>query len=238
MAQKDVKIEFYRITEIRPVTHDTLQFKFDLPSPGSFDFFPGDHLKIYPDREKRLEYRLYTPTSTPDTRDHFELIIKHYPAGKVSGYMSARKIGDEIAISGPHFGGHFTDGMARKVGMIAGGSGITPMISMIRHILGHRLEVEISLLFANKTVEDIILKSEFDGYADERDNFSRYYTLDNPPDGWAMGVGRIDETMMMARMPEAGDDTVIFICGPPMMQIGLKNSLVASGYESDRVIFP
>lgn len=238
MSQKDVVINKYKIIEKQPVTHDTSRFRFALPPNIDFKFLPGDHIKIYPDENNPLEFRPYTPTNTPDIKDYFELIIKHYPGGKVSGYMKERGLGDDVAVSGPEKGGHFEDGMAKKVGMVAGGTGITPMISIIRSILSRGIDVEIILLFANKTIDDIILKDEFDRYADNYDNFNRYYVLDKGPEGWPMGEGRITKDMMNEKLFKASDDTVIFVCGPPMMQINLKKQLMELGHPGEKIIFP
>ncbi|UCE65556.1 MAG: cytochrome-b5 reductase [Candidatus Zixiibacteriota bacterium] len=238
MSQKDVIITKYKIIEKQPVTHDTSRFRFALPPNIDFKFLPGDHVKIYPNPQNPLEFKPYTPTTIPDIKGYFELIIKHYPNGKVSGYMKERGLGDEIGMSGPDKGGHFEDGMAKRVGMVAGGTGITPMISMIRSILSRRLEVDIFLLFANKSVDDIILKDEFDKYADKYDNFDRFYILDKGPEGWQMGEGRITKDLMNEKLFGPSDDTVIFVCGPPMMQINLKKQLLELGHQSEKVIFP
>lgn len=234
----DFRITEFEIIDKEKITHNTSQFRFEIPPGRKFDFLPGDHMRVYPDPDSPLEFRSYTPTTTPDETGFFELTIKRYPDGKVSPYMHDRKPGDKIAMSGPHQGGHFEVGMAGRVGMVAGGTGITPMISIIRSILKRGLDVEISLLFANKTVDDIILKDEFDRYAGEYDNFTRYYVVDKAPDGWEMGEGRIDSQLMKDRLFEPSDDTVVFVCGPPMMQIDLKKKLIEIGHEKDRIIFP
>jgi cytochrome-b5 reductase len=238
MSQKDVKISKYKIIEKHPVTHNTSCFRFDLPKHADFDFLPGDHMKVYPDPDNKLEFRSYTPTTTPDIENYFELTIKHYPDGKVSSYMKERNVGDLVSMSGPHTGGHFEKDMANNVGMVAGGTGITPMISIIRSILTGGLDVEVFLLFANKSIEDIILKDEFDQYANNHDNFDRYYILDKGPDNWTMGEGRITKDLMDEKLFEPSDDTVIFVCGPPMMQIDMKKYLLELGHDKDSIIFP
>lgn len=238
MNGKKTEITAYRIIDIVYLTHDTNLFRFELPENASFGFLPGDHVKIYPDKSQPLDFRPYTPTSTPDIKDHFELIIKRYPNGLVSGFMHDRKFGDDVWMSGPHEGGHFKEGMAKRVGMVAGGTGITPMTSMIRTILKHGIDVDISLIFANKTIDDIILKDEFDNYASQYDNFRRYYVLNKAPRGWEMGTGRIDSELIKDRLPAPSDDVVIFVCGPPIMQLDLRKKLIELGHAMNKVIFP
>jgi len=235
---KDVKIELYKIIEKTRLTHDTSRFVFDLPDRRPFVFLAGDHMKIYPDAMNPLEFRPYTPASMPDEAGFFELIIKRYPDGHISRYIHDRAVSDKVAMSGPHPGGHFVEGMARHVGMVAGGTGITPMISMIRTILCRNLDIEISLLFANRTADDIILKSEFDKYTVEKSNFRCYYVVGEAPPGWDMGVGRIDSDLMKRRLPGPSPDTVIFLCGPPFMQLDLRKKLLELGHEKERIILP
>jgi cytochrome-b5 reductase len=234
----DVNITEYELIDKKTITHDTKQFRFKIPPGMSFDYLPGDHIRIYPDRNNPKEFRPYTPTTTPDEKDFFELVIKRYPDGRVSPYIHERSPGEKIAFSGPHEGGHFEDGMAKKVAMVAGGTGITPMISIIRNILKRELDVQIFLLFANKSTDDIILKDEFDRYENDYDNFKRYYVVDRAPDGWDMGEGRIDSELMKDMLFKPSEDTVVFVCGPPMMQLDLKKKLIEIGHEKDRIIFP
>ncbi len=150
----------YRVIDVVYLTQDTNLFRFELQENASFDFLPGDHVKVYPDRNRPLDFKPYTPTSTPDTQDHFELIIKRYPDGLVSSFMHDRKYGDEVWMSGPHEGGHFKTGMARNVGMVAGGTGITPMISMIRTILKLGINSTGAHLPAIGSLIDDIISSE------------------------------------------------------------------------------
>jgi cytochrome-b5 reductase len=128
--------------------------------------------------------------------------------------------------------------MASQVGLVACGTGITPMISMIRYILKEKLDVSVSLIFSNKTADDIILKEEFDKYETECGNFKRYYIVDTPPPDWTMGTGRINIQVLKDRLPAHSDQTVVFVCGPPMMQINLRKNLIELGYPKDKIIFP
>jgi cytochrome-b5 reductase len=233
------KLITVQIEILKPITHDTQQFTFAVPNDSSFEFLPGDFIKVFPDPGDPLEYRPYTPTSTPDMKDHFELIIKRYGQGPTSRFMHERKTGDRVWISGPHDGGHFKEGMARHIGMVAGGTGITPMISIIRTILSRGIDVSISLVFGNKTADDIILRDEFDSYAERYPNFSRYFVLSKAaPDNWTMGRGHINEEIMRQHLPAPSEDTLIFLCGPPMMQIELMKKLAAMGHEKKRIIIP
>src|SRR2546428_1987624 len=93
-------------------------------------------------------------------------------------------------MSGPNPGGHWVDGMAKKVGFVAGGAGITPMIAIIRWVLTKRVDGELFFIFAKKTGADLILRGGWDWGVREHPNFHCYHVLEQPPAGWTMGVGR------------------------------------------------
>lgn len=238
MPEVKEKVIPFKLADLQPVTHNTKRFYFPISSDIKFEFLPGDHIKVYPDPGDLIEWRQYSPTTTPDVKDHFELIIKDYPDGIVSRYMHSRKVGDDVWISGPHEGGHFVEGMANHVGMVAGGTGITPIISMIRTIMKRKINIDVSLVFANKTEEDIILKDEFDKYAKDSPNFRRYYIVDQAPANWSMGKGHINSEIMKTNLPAPSEQTVIFLCGPPVMELNLREQLIQLGYGPKQIINP
>ena len=228
----------YRIIGIEPLTHDTKAFKFELDDDYALEFMPGDHVMIHADIDGQLHKRPYTPSSTPDDAGFFEIIIKLYPNGLLSNYIHSQYVGDEIFIQGPTPGGHFENGMAKKIGMVAGGAGVTPYISIIRTALRRAWKVDMTLLFANKSIDDIILRDEIDGYAAKHSNFKVVYSLDEAPEDWNGHVGHIDDNLLKQHLPEPADDTLIFLCGPPMMEFQLRKAILALGYEKKRLVIP
>ena len=174
----------YTLTEIEPLTHDTSAFRFRLPEKAALDFLPGDHLMMHANINGQDQVRPYTPSSTPADTGFFEVIIKRYPEGLMSNYIHSRKAGDEVLFAGPVTGGHFEKGLADNIAMIAGGAGITPMISIIRTVIRSDYDVGLRLIFANKTERDIILRREFADFAGRHDNFECVFTLSSPPAGW------------------------------------------------------
>lgn len=228
----------YQIAEIAPVTHDTKSFKFHLESDEALDFLPGDHLMMHAELNGQPEYRPYTPASTPDDAGFFELIIKRYPDGLMSNYIHNKQVGNEVLLEGPINGGHFAKGMADCIGMVAGGAGITPMISIIRTIIQRGYEVDMHLLFANKTEQDIILKDEFESYGSRHANFEYLFTLDEPSPGWTGPAGFIDTDLLKGNLPAPARNPLIFLCGPPMMEYKLREKILALGYDKNRLIIP
>jgi len=107
--------------------------------------------------------------------------------------------------------------------MIAGGTGITPMLQIIRAIMKNPLDqTKVSLVYANVNVEDILLKTELDDLAKKYKNkFTVYYVLNNPPAGWEGGVGFVSKDMIKDHMPPSSTDIKVLLCGeqtpPPVL---------------------
>lgn len=228
----------YQLTAITHDTHDTKTFRFGLPAQTTLDMLPGDYLYIHATINGKAVKRPYTPSSMPGATGYFDLTVKRYETGLVSKYLHDREIGDNVLMSGPNQGGHWVDGMAKKVGFVAGGTGITPMISIIRWILAHRLDVELFLVFANKTDADIIFREEWDRSVHEHSNFHCYHVLEQPPLAWSQGIGRITDDILRRHLPPPNSETVIFLCGPPQMVDHLEASLNGLGYSEQAVILP
>ena len=182
--------------------------------------------------------RPYTPSSLPGTAGFFDLTVKRYETGVMSKYLHDQRVGDTVLMSGPRQGGHWVDGMAKKVGFVAGGTGITPMISIIRWILTKRLDAEQFLVFANKTEADIIFRDEWERDVRAHPNFHCYHVLEKPPAGWPEGTGRITAEILRRRLPPSGPETVLFLCGPPPMMNALEEILRGLGYPEESVILP
>ena len=228
----------YKITAIEPDTHDTKTFRFELPADATLDMLPGDFLYVHATIDGKSVKRPYTPSSLPGTTGFFELTVKRYATGVVSKYLHDQRIGDTVLISGPNQGGHWVDGMAKRVGFVAGGTGITPMIAIIRWILTKRIDAELFLLFANKTEADIILREEWKQAAQKHPNFHCRHILEQPPSGWPEGTGRVTADVLHQYLPPPEPGTCIFLCGPPPMVDAVEATLKDLGYPEQAIILP
>ena len=139
--------------------------------------------------------RSYTPISSDENPGYFDLLIKSYPQGNISRHMATLKIADVMKVKGPKGAMVYTPGLVKRFGMIAGGTGITPMLQIIRAIVrgrprnGGNDTTEVDLIFANVNYEDILLKDDLDSLTKEDPGFRVYYVLNNPPEKWDGGVG-------------------------------------------------
>lgn len=132
------------------------------------------------------------------------------------------KVGDKLEFKGPIQKYNWEKDQKANLGMIAGGTGITPMLQVIRRVFDDKStdkKTKIALIFANQTEEDILLKDELDKIAKEHpDRFKVVYALDNAPENWNGVTGYVTKEVVEAHLPSAKqEDTVIFVCGPPPM---------------------
>ncbi|OQW47736.1 MAG: hypothetical protein A4C66_06135 [Nitrospira sp. HN-bin3] len=228
----------YRLIHIETDTHDTKTFRFELPADNTLDMLPGDFLYVHATINGKTFKRAYTPSSLPGTTGYFDLTVKRYDAGAISKYLHDQQIGETVLMSGPNTGGHWVDGMARRVGFVAGGTGITPMVSIIRWILSNKIDAELFLIFANKTEADIIFRQEWDRYVQDYSNFHCHYVLEHPQMGWTGSTGRITPDLLRQYLPSPGPDSCVFLCGPPPMIDSLEITLKEFGYPEQAIILP
>lgn len=168
--------------------------------------------------------------------------------GKVSQYMDSLKVGDLLDVQGPYgvieyYGRGEWKKYGKnkhKIGMIAGGTGVTPMLQIIKAILMDKDhdKTEISLLFANQTEDDILVRTMLEEWASQHEGrFKLWYTLDRPPSGWSYSKGFIDEKMIQEHMPRPSKETLILLCGPPpMIKYACKPNLEKLGYDMKKMV--
>ncbi|KAJ0491481.1 putative cytochrome-b5 reductase [Helianthus annuus] len=158
------------------------------------------------------------PISDPDSKGYFDLMIKIYPEGKMSQHFDKLNPGDVVEVKGPIEKIRYTPNMKKHIGMIAGGSGITPMLQVIEAILKNPDDnTKVSLIYANVSPDDILLKKKLDMLAASHPNLKVFYTVDSPSKYWVGGTGYISKDMASKGLPAPSDDTLILVCGPPGM---------------------
>ncbi|KAI8321425.1 NADH-cytochrome b5 reductase 1 [Martensiomyces pterosporus] len=217
---------------------NTARYRFALPTEDSVLGLPiGRHIQVMAVVGGKEVARSYTPTSTDNDKGFFELVVKTYPTGVISSHLASMKVGDSINVRGPRGAFQYTPNMVRAIGMIAGGTGITPMYQIIQHILDNPEDkTHVSVIFANVNEEDILLKEQLDKWAAEHQNFKVSYVLNNPPEGWTGGVGFVTKDMIQAQLPKPASDIRILLCGPPPMVKAMDAGLADLGYDKARII--
>ena len=211
----------FKLIATRYETQDTRRFSFALESPTAVANVPIGSCIVckFTDADGKDIVRPYTPISTNDTKGSFELLVKKYPKSKMGNYMFLMREGESLLMKGPYQKLKYTANMYSHIGMIAGGTGITPMYQVIRGVLDNpKDKTTLSLVYANNTRKDILLANELITLQKTYPNFNAYFTLLEVPTRWLGGVGYVTAEIVKAFMPKPNEkNTMILVCGPPPM---------------------
>ncbi|XP_058089670.1 nitrate reductase [NADH] 2-like [Magnolia sinica] len=236
------------------LSHDVRLFRFALPSSDQVLGLPvGKHIFLCPTIEGKLCMRAYTPTSSIDEVGYFDLVVKIYfkgvhpkfpNGGVMSQYLDSLPIGSTLDIKGPlghieytgsgNFLVHGKQKYARRLAMLAGGTGITPIYQVMQAILKDPSdETEMYLVYANRSEDDILFRDELDEWAEKYPNVKVWYVLSQPKrEGWKYSIGYITESILREHIPEGGSDSLALICGPPpMIQFAVLPNLEKMNYD-------
>lgn len=227
----------FKLVEKKQISHNVARFKFALPTPTSVLGLPiGQHISCRgQDATGEEVIKPYTPTTLDSDLGYFELVIKMYPQGRMSHHFREMKVGDYLSVKGPKGRFKYHVGQVRAFGMLAGGSGITPMFQVARAILENPNDnTKVHLIYANVTYEDILLKDEVDDMAKTYPGrFKIYYVLNQPPENWNGGVGFVSKEMIQSHCPAPAEDIQILRCGPPPMNKAMAAHLDELNYTKE-----
>ncbi|KAJ1928903.1 hypothetical protein IWQ60_001646 [Tieghemiomyces parasiticus] len=228
------KFQTFTIKAIRPVSHNTSLYTFELPDEDmvlGLDVASCLLAKLVepgtgPDAKPKVIIRPYTPVSSEDQKATFDLLIKHYPEGKFTSKLATLKPGDKVDIKGPIPKYKYTPNMHKEIGIVVSGSGLTPGKQLVDRILANPDDhTKVSLLYGNLSEDDILLRDELDALAKQHpDRLRVHYTVDKAPKDWPFSTGYVTKAMAKEYLPAPGgksdgehSDTMIFVCGPPPM---------------------
>jgi len=180
-----------------------------------FSFQPGQYVRIKVNDASGAE-RSYSIASAPESGAILELAIEALPRGQVSGYFHGRAApGDTLELRGPKGDFAWSAADGGPVLLIAGGSGLVPLMSMIRHRALRKSTAAVGLVYSAITWDDVLFRDELLELAEAQDGFELLLTLTRETPAHAgVGASRIDAAMlrtMMQRLPAAPRS--VFVCG-------------------------
>ncbi len=230
----------WQLGTVRSITSETERAKtFTLTLPAWVVHESGQHYDVRltaPDGYQAQ--RSYSIASEPERRGEIDLTVERISDGEVSPYMhDVLTVGDQVEVRGP-IGGYFvwTAELGGPLLLIGGGSGVVPLMSMIRHRVAVRSDIPTRLLLSSRTADDIIYRSQLDELSAKRDGVGVLYTLTRQaPSGWTGYRRRIDDAMLREVLAPLGDASRIYVCGPTLLVEAAANSLVRLGLPSDHI---
>jgi ferredoxin-NADP reductase/Fe-S-cluster-containing hydrogenase component 2 len=227
-----------RLASVEPVTHNTKTFRFTPPDGRElpFDYLPGQFLTLHIAPQGILTRRSYTIASSPNWRDRIEITVKREPLGLVSRWLHDElKVGDEVEIEAPNGTFFFNGEQAQSIVLIAGGVGITPMMSVTRYLTETHWPGKISLILGFRTPGDFIFRDELERLKGANPNLHVIVTMSNPGDeAWSGARGHIDTDLLRSAVADISTCRA-HICGPPAMMDAVKAALLALGAPEGNV---
>jgi ferredoxin-NADP reductase len=206
--------------------------------PGWSGHRPGQHIDVRLTAEDGYQaQRSYSIASPPEDGDRLALAIERLADGEVSPYLvDELRPGDRIELRGP-IGGHFvwTAALGGPLLLLAGGSGVAPLMAMLRHRAVVGSDVPATLLYSSRSFEEIIFRKELERLAaDPALRVVHTLTRSQPP-GWAGYARRVDLDMLeeVVGIPERGARA--FVCGPASFVENVATDLLTLGLAANRV---
>jgi ferredoxin-NADP reductase len=205
-----------------------------LDVPGWAGHRAGQHLDVRLTAEDGYQAgRQYSIASAPG--ESVAITVERLDDGEVSPYLTEElRPGDGLELRGP-IGGYFVWDVEHggPLLLVAGGSGVVPLRSMLRHRRLSGSGVPVRLLYSSRTIGDVIYREELD---EPTDGVEVVYTLTrHQPPGWTGHGRRVDAALLQEVAWPADESPLAFVCGPTSFVETVASELVAAGYEPRRV---
>jgi ferredoxin-NADP reductase len=225
------------VTDIKPETTKVKSFTLTLPM--WMRHRAGQHYDIRLTAEDGYQaQRSYSIASEPEREGEVDITVERINDGEVSTYMHDVLVpGDRIEARGP-IGGYFVweAMMTEPLLLIAGGSGVVPLMSMIRHRAAAGAKNPTSLLYSSRNFEDIIYYNELEKLRAANGGLQIFHTLTrSQPAEWKGYARRIDQDMLREVVQPLGKSVQVFICGPTLLVEAAANTLVKIGVPSNQI---
>jgi len=218
------KWQLATVTAIKAETPRVKSFRLELPM--WMPHLPGQHYDVRltaPDGYRAQ--RSYSIASSPLDAGEIELTIDRLDDGEVSPYFHDVVVeGDQVEVRGP-FASYFVWRGEKPVLLVGGGSGVVPLMAMLRHRRRTMPDLPMRLVYSVRTADEVIYADELDG--DALLTFTR-----EPPDGWTGHTGRIDAELISGAATGSG---IAFVCGSNGFVEAAAQLLLAGGFEPEQV---
>ena len=224
------------LAQIEQQTHDTKTLRFQIPKERQLRAKPGQFLTFQWLIDGQRVIRSYTISSSPVHGNYVEITSKRMENGCVSVFLNERaKPGLRVEARGPYGQFYFDETLHKSIVLIAAGSGITPMISMLRCIDDLKLATSVTLLYCVRTAADIIFQSELARLERSLPNFKYEVCLSQPDLAWKGHSGRLTEEFVSQHLLDV-DSPTFFVCGPKGFMDNARQILSTLGVNPDRIL--
>ena len=225
----------WQFAQVRDIVAETHRVKSVMLQPANWTgHLPGQHVDIRLTAEDGYQaQRSYSIASPPEDK-LLMVTVERVEDGEVSPYLlDELRVGDRLELRGPvarHF--VWTSGLRGPLCLIAGGTGITPLMSMLRHRDRSSSCTPTVLIYSTRSLADIVYREELDGMARSGDHLDVTYALSREqPKDWVGHRGRIDRQLLAASCFPPAQNPAIYVCGPTAFVESVSGFLVELGFD-------
>ena len=219
---------------------ETCSLRLSVPptSAEAFRYLPGQFVHVRSHVDGELVDRAYSLSSAPDVDHYFQLTIKRIEGGKLSPLLVDEvSVGDAIDVSTPQ--GRFfdaEDGRPRHYLLIAAGSGVTPLFSILKWLLVRRQDDRVTLIFSSRKESSMIFRAELQRLEERYyDRLRVIHVLTKPSNDWCGERGRLDKErlaqLLSREMPARDMPEIAYLCGPEAFMDEAAEALKLRGLE-------
>ncbi|WP_113924476.1 ferredoxin--NADP reductase [Cognataquiflexum aquatile] len=210
-----------KVREVVKETSDTVTIYFEQPEPY-LDYKPGQYISLILELGGKEVRRSYSLCTSPFTDPHPGITVKRVKGGLVSNYLNEQiRPGKTIEIMKPlgHFTTEFHSKNKNHFVMVAGGSGITPIMGIIKSVFVNEPESKVTLIYCSRSEDQIIFKKQLDAFESKYpDRLKIFHNISQPSSGWTGLKGRLDVEKVKTILNENNypglDTPKFFTCGP------------------------
>lgn len=224
------------VREVVRETPEAVTLRLEEVDGSPLDFVAGQFLTFHLEVDGAKLRRAYSLSSSPLDGPGATITVKRIEGGRASTWMQSVVPGARLDVLGPS-GDFVATEEDVELAMIAGGSGITPVISIAETALRTRDDVRVRLLYGNRSLDDVIFEARLDALRERfGDRLRVELCLESPPDGWEGPTGRLDAARVGAWVDALGDgDRLFFVCGPAPMMDAARGALLARGVTEEAI---
>jgi ring-1,2-phenylacetyl-CoA epoxidase subunit PaaE len=224
-------------------TDDAYTLQFEKPADAAFQYLPGQYLTLKVPYEGQDLRRAFSLSSNPRLDDYLAVTIKAIPDGRISNHLRRTlKAGDTVEVYPPmgKFVVETNPSAALHYVLVGGGSGITPLYSILRSVLREEPLSKVTLIYANRNQDSVIFKQALDELqALSGDRLRIVHVLDQPKAGWDGLKGLLTKPLAQDLLREATAQSTLpthyYMCGPGPMMDSVDAALRHLGVAEDRI---
>lgn len=230
-----------KVKDIIQETKDAISIVFEHPQEKII-YKSGQFLTLIVKVDGKEIRRAYSLCSSPFIDPNLAVTVKRVEKGLMSNWLpDSLKKGDTVKVMEPmgQFTTEFNADRKRHIVMFSGGSGITPMMSIIKSVLVQESQSIVSLIYCNRDIDSIIFKNELESLETKYEGrLHVIHILDNAPMNWQGYSGLLNHEMLtklFERIPDWGNDTTYLMCGPEGMMKNVETLLALRNIPSDKI---